>query len=57
MYSTQDDDVGNDDEVENITDTQKIRRDFNLRPTRKRNYSNMNLLQDAVIVMNDSGAK
>ena len=55
--STQDDDVGNYDEVEDIIDTQITTRGVNLRPTRKRNYSNMQLLQDAVIVINDARAK
>ena len=54
---TQNDDVRNYDEIEDIIDTQTTRRDFDLRPTRKRNYSKMHLLQDALIVVNGDGEK
>ena len=51
------DDILNDDKLEDIIDVQPTRKYFNLRPTRKRNYSNMQLLQDAVIFMNYGRAK
>ena len=59
VTNTQYNDIGNADaeEVEDGTNVQHIRRIFNLRPSRKRDYSNMQLLQDAVIVMNGRGAK
>ena len=57
MNGTQDGDIENDDEVENIIKVQPIRRYFNFRPTRHMNYSNIQLLQDTVTITDDRGEK
>ena len=57
VTKTQDDVIGNFDEADDNKNVQSIRIDYYLGPSRKRDYSNMQLLKDAIIVMNDGGVK